>query len=47
LVGIVEDLFQKPLAIPWDKTVFSVDSSDIPLYVYMNDVYEIIQGIRC
>jgi len=40
----MEDLFQKPFAIPWDKTVFGVDNSDIPLYIHMNDVYEIIQG---
>jgi len=44
LAGIVGALFQKLLAIPWDKTVFGVDNSDIPLYVHMNDVYEIIQG---
>jgi len=44
LAGIVGDLFQKPFAISWDKIVFGVDNSDIPLYVHMNDVYEIIQG---
>jgi len=44
LDGIVKDLFQKSLVIPWDKTVFGVDNSDIPPYVHMNDVYKIIQG---
>ena len=39
---LVQFIFQKPLAIPWNKIVFGVDNSDIHLYVHMNDVYKII-----
>jgi len=38
------DLYQQPCAIPWDATVFSVENGDIPLYINMSDLWEIIQG---
>jgi len=38
------DLYQEPFPIPWDATIFGVDNGNIPLYVNMSDLWEIIQG---
>ena len=38
------DMFDSPCAICWDETIFGVDKGGIPLYISMQDVFEIIQG---
>jgi len=43
LVRIFYDLFKPACVIPCDETIFGVDNSVIPLYIVMQDVFEIIQ----
>jgi len=44
LIVASSDLYQEPFPIPWDATLFGVDNGNIPLYVSMSDLWEIIQG---
>jgi len=44
LVRISHQMFQDSCVIPWDATLFSVGNGGIPLYITMQDVFEIIQG---
>jgi len=44
LLRLSHDMFDSPCAIEWDKGVFGVDNSGIPLYLYMQDLIEIVQG---
>ena len=36
-------MFQDSCVIPSDATIFGVDNSGIPLYITMQDFFEIIQ----
>jgi len=44
LVRVSHQMFQDSRVIPWDATLFGVDNGGIPLYITMQDVFEIIQG---
>jgi len=44
LIVASSDLYQEPFPIPWDAIIFGVDNGNIPLYVNMLDLWEIIQG---
>jgi len=42
LVRVSYQMFQDSYVIPWDATLFGVDNDGIPLYITMQDVFEII-----
>jgi len=44
LVRVSHQMFHDSCVIPWDATLFGVDNGGIPLYIIMQDVFEIIQG---
>jgi len=37
-------MFDSSCVIEWDKRVFGVDNGSIPLYLYIQDLIEIMQG---
>jgi len=41
-VRVSHKLFELACIIPWDATIFGVDDNNIPLYIAMQDVFEII-----
>jgi len=42
LVRVLHQYFR--ILVPWDATLFGVDNGGIPLYITMQDVFEIIHG---
>jgi len=42
LTRVCYELFNNPLQIPWDASMFGVDG--VPLYISMQDIFELIQG---
>ena len=44
LVRVSHQMFQESCVIPWDATLFGVHNGAIPLYISMQDFFEIIQG---
>ena len=42
LTRVCYELFNNPLQIPWDASIFGVDG--VPLYISMQDILELIQG---
>jgi len=42
LLRLSHDMFDSPCAIEWDQRVFGVDNGGIPLYLYMQDLIEIL-----
>jgi len=44
LTKICHEYFNNPLEIEWKASIFGVDNAGVPLYIYMQDILEIIQG---
>nr|KYP37075.1 hypothetical protein KK1_041756 [Cajanus cajan] len=44
LLTILSRLKKKPIQLQWDIRFFGVDSSDVPLYISLPDVLEIVGG---
>nr|KYP42246.1 hypothetical protein KK1_036335 [Cajanus cajan] len=44
LLTILPRLRKRPIQLQWDIRVFGVDSSDVPLYIFLPDALEIVGG---